>query len=370
MEFEDRNYLNLSELQGLIRSELENAFPSMVRVRAEVSALQVRGNGHCYMELSQTEDGRVTAKARAVCWRNIWSVLSQGFESFTGTPLREGMTILAEVSVSYSEIYGFSLVINDIDPEFTLGEKERMRQLTIKRLEDEGFMDMQKELALPRLPYRVAAVSAPDAAGYRDFCRHISGNEYGFIYHIDLYPAVMQGDAAAASVAAALASIAASGVDYDCVMIMRGGGSKLDLACFDEYDMAAAVARCPFPVLTGIGHDQDFHITDMAARLHVKTPTALADWLIDAYAAEDEALAYFSTRLRLAFLNKVNAMGSRIDLLENRILSADPRNILKRGYTLTLDASGKVVKSATGFAEGDVLRVLFPDGEVDAKVMK
>lgn len=366
----EKGYLDLAELQAIIKDELESAFPERVKVKAEISALQARANGHCYMELSQSEGGRVVAKARAVCWRNIWLQLSACFEDVAGSPLKEGMTVLAEVSVSYSELYGFTLVINDIDPAFTLGERELKRQMTIKRLESEGLIDMQKELAVPSLPYRIAVISAPDAAGYRDFCKHIESNEYGFKYSVTLFPAAVQGDNAPRSVADALGAVEASETDWDCVLLMRGGGSKLDLACFDEYEMAAAIARCPYPVLTGIGHDQDFHIADMVACMHVKTPTALADWLIELYAAEDEAIAYYSTRLRLAFLNKVNTMAAKVDMIESRILSADPRNILKRGYTLTLDASGKVVRSASAFSPGDTLRVLFPDGEVNATVKR
>lgn len=364
----EERFITLAALQAAIRTELEAGFPSRVWVKAEISALQARSNGHCYMELAQAEDGRIVAKARAVAWRNVWVQLSSYFTEAVGSPLREGMEVLLEVGVSYSEIYGLSLVVTDIDPGFTLGEKERQKQLTVKRLEEEGLMDAQKEFRLPPLPYRIAVVSAVDAAGYRDFCRHLEANEYGFVWHLDLYPAAMQGETAPASVAAAFAQIAASGTPYDCVMLMRGGGSKLDLDCFNEYELAAAVARCPFPVVTGLGHDQDFHVADMVACHYVKTPTALADWLIDLYAAEDESLAYYGTRLKLAFLNKVAAMESRVEMLGTRILAADPRNILKRGYTLTLDASGKVARSAASFRSGASLKVLFPDGEVEAVV--
>lgn len=367
-ELMEEKFVTLVDLQAAIREELENSFPSRVWVKAEVSALQARANGHCYMELSQTEDGRVVAKVRAVCWRNVWLQLSAYFTEATGSSLREGMTVLLEVNVSYSEIYGLSLVVTDLNPDFTLGEKERQKQLTIKRLEDEGLMTAQKEFVLPHLPYRIAVISAADAAGYRDFRRHLDANEYGFVWDVELYQAAMQGESAPASVSDAFARIESSGIPYDCVMLLRGGGSKLDLDCFNEYELAAAVARCPFPVITGLGHDQDFHIADMVACHYVKTPTALAAWLIDLYAAEDESLAYYGTRLKLAFLNKVAAMESRVEMLGTRILSADPRNILKRGYTLTLDVGGKVARSAASFRSGDTLRVLFPDGGIEAIV--
>ena len=364
----DGEYITLAELQKAIREDLEMAFPGRVRIKAEISSLQARANGHCYMELSQTEDGRVVAKARAVAWKNVWAQISTCFTEATGSPVKEGMTVLLEVGVSYSEVYGFTLVVSDIDPEFTLGDRERQKQMTIKRLQDEGLMDAQKELALPSLPYRMAVISAEDAAGYRDFRMHTSGNEYGFVWHFDLYPAPMQGETAPAGISAAFADIASSGVDYDCVLLMRGGGSKMDLACFDEYEVAAAIARCPFPVLTGLGHDQDFHVADMAACHYVKTPTALADWLIDLYCAEDESLERFSTRLKVAFLGKIAAMSAKVDMYESRITAADPRNILRRGYTLTLDGSGKVARSAASFHSGDTMKVMFPDGTVEAVI--
>lgn len=364
----EREFLSLCELQSLIRQELETAFPGRVWVKAEINALQARTNGHCYIDLVQSENGMVVAKARAMAWRNVWLQISRHFETVAGTSLKEGMSVLLEVGVSYSEVWGFCLMVNDIDAEFTLGEHERKRQETINRLKKEGLLERQKSLVLPSLPYHIAVISSPDGAGFRDFCRHIDNNEYGFVFEVTLFPATVQGDGAPASVAAAFRAIEDSGLPYDCVMLMRGGGGKMDMACFDEYMIAEAIALCPIPVITGIGHDQDFHVADMAACHYVKTPTALADWLIEIYASEDESLAYYSTRLRLAFMNKVASMESKVNLLETRIKAADPRSILSRGYTLTLDSSGKVSRSVKDFRKGEEIRILFPDGEIKAIV--
>jgi len=364
----ERELLDLFELQSQVKDVLEGSFPSGVWVKAEISSLKARQGSHCYMELSQSDESGLVAKVRAVAWAGVWRTLSPYFESVTGSPLAEGMQVLFEVKVTYSELYGFSLVVTDVDPEFTLGAKEDLRQKTIERLQAEGLMDMQKELALPTLPYRIAVISAADAAGYRDFMRHLHENEYGFVFHTDLFPAAMQGPTAGESVADALAAVAQVAPQYDLVLLLRGGGGKLDLACFDDYVMAAAIARCPLPVATGIGHDQDYHVADMVANTFVKTPTALADWLLDIYCEEDEAILAFGTRLRLAFVNKVALMQARVDNLATRIKSADPRNILSRGYTLTLDADGKVVKSASALKEGTRMRIMFPDGVVEADI--
>lgn len=209
--------------------------------------------------------------------------------------------------------------IEDIDPDFTLGASERRRQETIERLGREGLLDLQKRLLLPALPYSLAVISAPGAAGFGDFRRHLMENEYGFVFNVRLFEALMQGDGAPASIVAAFARILSSQVRYDAVLIMRGGGSDLDLRCFDDYDLAVAIARCPVPVFTAIGHDKDHHVADMVANTSVKTPTALADLFLDCYIAEDQRLGTLESRLMLSFNNRLSAMESRIGLLEARV---------------------------------------------------
>lgn len=360
-------YIELSQLLGDFKDIVETAFCDSVWVRAEISSLKPRPGSHCYMELSQgNARGAVIAKVRAVAWANVWRQLAAFFREETGSDLAEGMEVLVEVTVSFSEIYGLSLVIEDIDPSFTLGAVEDARRKTLDRLEKEGLLERQKELEVPDLPYRIAVISAQDAAGYRDFMRHLHENEDGFVFSTTLVPALLQGVGAPASIAAALRTVAEG--DYDLVAIIRGGGSRLDLACFDEYELCAAIAECPVPVFTAVGHDQDFHAADMAAASFVKTPTALADFILGKYLEADGEIASYATRLRLAFTGKIQKMESDIALLQTRIKSADPRNILSRGYTLTLDPKGRVARSASSFRKGDVITVMFPDGTVQATV--
>lgn len=355
------------ELLGDFRDVVETAFCDSVWVKAEISSLKARAGGHCYMELSQGDaKGTVVAKVRAVAWSNVWRQISMYFEEETGAKLAEGMDVLILVQVSFSEVYGLSLVVEDIDPSFTLGAVEEARRKTLDRLEKEGLLELQKNLEIPALPYRIAVISAGDAAGYRDFMRQLHENGDGFVFSTVLIPAQMQGVGAPASIADALAQAAAG--DFDIVAIIRGGGSKLDLACFDEYELCEAIARCPVPVMTAVGHDQDYHAADMTAASFVKTPTALADYLLDRYIEADEEIGSYATRLRLAFLGKIQRMESEVTLLQTRIRSADPRNILSRGYTLTLDAGGKVAHSAASFRPGDTITVMFPDGTVHAIV--
>ncbi len=386
----EKEFLDLFEFQTKLKEGVECLFPSRIWVRAEVSAVKARNGGHCYIELSQSNSQGLVAKANAVIWASKYRFIAPYFQSVTGSPLSEGMMILVEVQVNYSQLYGFTLVINDIDPEYSLGLKELERQRTIERLSQEGLLELQKELSLPLLPYSLAVISAEDAAGYRDFMRHLDENPYGFRFDIELYPALMQGADCPASIIAALDAVMESGKEYDAVLILRGGGAKLDLACFDDYSLSAVIAQYPMPVLTAIGHDQDFHVCDMVAYEYVKTPTALADYLLEMYEAEDERLSSFETRIRLAATGKITtaeamlqmlrsrirgglalkvaAMESALKVLETRIVSADPRKVIERGYALAVDADGRVVKGAAGRKAGDKVSVMFADGVLDCRV--
>lgn len=359
--------MDLYELQMLIRDGLAESFPSKLWVRAEIASLQVRANGHCYMDLVQSENGRQKAKVKAIIWNYRYPMVEMRYISGTGGGMEPGQQILALCQVNYSELYGLSLIIDEVSPEFTLGDAELKKQKTIAELGEEGLMERQKSLELPVLPSRLAVISAADAAGYGDFTRHLQGNEYGFHFDVTLFEATMQGAGAPVSVADALERVELEG-GYDAVLIMRGGGSALDLACFDDYDMCRAIAVCGIPVFTAIGHDRDYHVADMVAYDHVKTPTALADLFIGMFAAEDERISSFGTRLRLAFLGRLSAMEASLDLLSARIRSADPRIILSRGYALVTDASGVVMKSASCADAGDRVSVLFEDGKLDCTV--
>lgn len=386
----ERQHIDLFGLQSRLKQGIDSLFPNRIWVKAEVIAVKARNGGHCYLELSQSDSNGLVAKASAIIWSSKYRIIAPYFQSVTGSPIQEGMVVLVEVQVNYSELYGLSLIINDIDPEFSLGVKELERQKTIERLQKEGLMDLQKGLQLPLLPYKIAVISAEDAAGYRDFVRHIAENPYGFTYDLTLFPALMQGTECPRSIISALDSVLEDGGQWDAVLVLRGGGSKLDLACFDDYDLAAVIAQYPLPVLTAIGHDQDFHVCDMVAHEYVKTPTALADFLLDIYEQEDERLSSLQTRMRLAFSNKIYQAESLLNMLqermkgafamkianmeaalrviEARMAAADPRKILERGYALAVDKDGVVVKGVSGKAAGDKVSVMFADGTLECTV--
>ena len=386
----EREFIDLLELQQRLKEGVESLFPKRIWMKAEVSAVKARNGGHCYMELSQSDEKGLRAKANAIIWSSKYRFIAPYFESVTGSAIQEGMVILVEVQVNYSELYGLSLIINDIDPEYSVGVKEAERQKTIERLQKEGLIGLQKELQLPLLPYRLAVISAEDAAGYRDFIRHLEENPYGFKVEPVLFPALMQGADCPSSIISAMDCIMDGGEEWDAVLILRGGGAKLDLACYDNYDLAAVIAQYPLPVLTAVGHDQDFHVCDMVAYEYLKTPTALADYIMDIYEEEDERISSCETRVRLAVSNrlyressvldslaarikggfslKIAAMESALQVLQTRIESADPRRILERGYALAVDGDGVVLKSASGRAAGDKVSVMFADGTLDCTV--
>ena len=386
----EKEFIDLFEFQTRLKQGIECLFPTRLWVKAEVSAVKARNGGHCYIELSQSDEKGLVAKANAIIWASRYRFIAPYFESVTGSPISEGMMILVEVQANYSQLYGFSLIINDIDPEYSLGIKELERQKTIGRLEKEGLMALQQELSLPLLPYRLAVISAEDAAGYRDFTRHIAENPYGFEVSLELFPALMQGPECPQSIVAAMDAVLESGVEYDAVLILRGGGARLDLACYDDYGLASVIAQYPLPVLTAIGHDQDFHVCDMVAYEYLKTPTALADFILSIYEDEDARLSSFQTRMRLAFGGRISAMESSLDVLRSRIRgtfalkmaamesalqvlqarinASDPRKVIERGFALVLDADGRVVKGAEGRKTGDKVSMMFADGTIDCLI--
>ena len=390
-----KDYLELTELLARIKEGVEDAFPDRYWVKAEIGSWSPRANGHCYLNLTQSDRGKPVADIRAMIWKWHFPQLKAFFEQETGQTLQAGITVLVRVQVSFSEMFGMSLFSDDIDPAFTVGEQALAKKKAIEKLTAGGYLEMQQELAIPRLPYRLAVITSKTAAGYGDFRRHLLENEAGYAFRLDLYEALMQGEQAPASIIAALASIIAALAEAqehpcDAILILRGGGSEMDLACFDDYDLAVAIATCAAPVVTAIGHDRDFHIADLVANRSVKTPTALADLFLDAYAAEDALLDDLQARVRRAvadrlggMLRKVDSLAQRLrfaagaridraraalDLKEALIKASDPRKILSMGYALVTGRDGKVLKSVAPVAAGDRIGVRFADGTIRATV--
>lgn len=383
--------ITLSELQEKIGKAISRELPGYVWITAEIGEIKEHPNGHCYLELVEysPEGSRVEAKARAVIWNTSYKILKPYFQTSTGSSLQEGMHLLMKVQVQYSDVYGLNLVINDIDPSFTVGELELQRQKTIARLKKEGMFEMNNSLDMPLLPRNLAIISSQTAAGYIDFMKHITRNEGGYIFNAKLFPAPMQGDEAPRGIISAFDDIAAelneNSAAYDVVIMIRGGGAAMDLACFDDYDLAVNIAQFPIPVITGIGHDIDFHICDMVAHTWLKTPTAVADYIIEIFQREDAYISSLSARLALALSGKIKEQqsflmraGDRIsNILKDRILferskieryemrlkSIIPDEVISKGFAVVY-VNGHRAQLASEIEEGDKVEILLKDGSV------
>ncbi|HPF02828.1 MAG TPA: exodeoxyribonuclease VII large subunit [Bacteroidales bacterium] len=406
--------ISLSELQQIIRDSLYLALPDHYWIVAEISEIKENYAGHCYLELveKQSDETSIRARIKGVIWSNRYRFLKTLFIDTTGEPLREGMKILIRARVEYHEVYGLSLLIHNLDPSFTVGEMAVKKKMVIRRLEEEGVFNMNRELDLNLLPQRIAVISSENAAGYRDFINHIKGNIYRYRFSTKLYEAVMQGSETEKSIISALDRIAENTNLFDAVAIIRGGGSQSDLSWFDNYNIAFHVTQFPLPVITGIGHDKDMSVTDMVAFRALKTPTAVADFFIESVAAAEELLnrltasisditrtaiddnrsileslgiklsasagliiagkRYHIERLEddLATLsaNTLDRVGLKLKEMNNRLSILDPVNVLKRGYSITT-VKGRVLKKAAEAAVGDIMITRLHEGTIESRVL-
>ena len=406
-------HYTLRQLNMLVRETIEDTLPDEYWVEAELSECR-ENSGHCYMELIEKDERSNTpvARASAKCWRQTWLMVKPYFERTTGQPLRAGMKVLLKVYAQFHEAYGFSWIVSDIDPTYTLGDMARKRQEIIRQLKEEGVFDLQRELRIPTFAKRIAVISAANAAGYGDFCRQLEENEYGFRFEVTLFPAIMQGEQVESSVISALNDIyEQSQKPYDCVVIIRGGGATADLSGFDTLALAENVAQFPLPVITGIGHDRDESILDMVSNTKVKTPTAAAALLIDNLLRVLERLDDASQRITYAVNQRISSQKTkiatmtsliptlamrvvgdqrhRIEMMENRLPIAierrltnqkhllesltiklqgfDPQLLLSRGYSITLK-DGKAVRDPKLLKPGDEIETRLEKGNIHSVV--
>lgn len=334
---EPAQYYSLLQLQELLR-DLIAACPMSrdVWIVAELSDVNERG-GHCYMELLQKDPstGQTLAKARATVWANNWRRIRAEFMQATGQAFSAGLKVMVRVSAGYHPLYGMNLNITEVNPSFTMGERQRRRREILERLQREGVIDCNKHLSFPRPTQRIAVISSATAAGYGDFCNQLINNDRGLRFELRLFPAVVQGAQTARSVIEQLDAIAADADAWDCVCIIRGGGASTDLDGFDDYELAANVAQFPLPVIVGIGHERDTTVLDYIACQRVKTPTAAAEFILsmamqelatlhalasgllqavtDAVGGASQQLAYISGRLPVAPVNAVHRAEKRLD---------------------------------------------------------
>ena len=372
------------ELNRIVRETIECEMPDEYWVEAELSECR-ESRGHCYLELIEKDEQTATpiAKASAKCWASKWAMVRPYFERTTGQRLVAGMKVLLKVYPQFHEAFGFSWIVTDIDPTYTLGDMARKRQEIIRQLKEEGVFDLQKELTLPRFCQRIAVISSETAAGYGDFCNQLSNNPYGFQFETHLFPAVMQGEGVERSLIDALGRIYEA--PFDCVAIIRGGGATSDLSGFDTLALAEHVANFPIPIITGIGHDRDECILDMVSHTRVKTPTAAAALLIDHLKevldvinqSQDRLTQLFSVvktrqeakidalqqRIPMLLERRLLAESHRLQLMEEKLKALDPQLLLKRGYSITL-CKGKTVRDPQSLQAGDEIETRLEKGTI------
>jgi exodeoxyribonuclease VII large subunit len=407
----DKRPYRLYELSALIKSAVSSAFPDACWVIAEIAECKCNQRGHCYLELVEKEDERTIAQMKATIWAYDYRNIGGKFEKATGETLKRGMKILLLAAVTFHEVYGLSLAVRDIDPAFTLGEMERRKKEVIRRLREEGVIDRNKGLPLPLVPRRIAVVSSPTAAGYGDFLNQLDHNPFGYKFTHVLFPATMQGHDAENSIVSALDGIRRKKRIFDAVVIIRGGGSAVDLSCFDSYGVARAIAVFPLPVVTGIGHERDDTVADIVAHTRMKTPTAVGEFFVSGVRSFEEAVIAMHERLRLCaedFLrdarhrvdslirglgivplrlaadhrNRISILhrelagllrellskeDSRLKTLDQALRHLAPENVLRRGYSITR-CKGAVLRDSASLKKWAVIETTLYKGVVTSIV--
>ena len=409
----EQQALSLYELNGLVKRSIRNCLPETYWVQAELSDVRSNYSGHCYLEFIQKDanGNNLIAKARGTIWSNVYKLLKPYFEQETGQAFTSGIKVLVQVSVEFHELYGYSLTVLDIDPTYTVGDMERKRREILRQLEEEGVIDLNKEREFSMFPQRIAVISSATAAGYGDFCNQLANNPRGYDFHVELFPAIMQGERVEESIITALDTIYSRMDEFDVVVIIRGGGATSDLSGFDTYGLAANCAQFPLPIITGIGHERDDTVIDLVAHTRVKTPTAAAAFLIACMDKVADRLEELSARLQQGVRNRLlweqrrmdtlkqripNAVYKRIadakygllsvkrnmqmasrqflsmkkhrlELLQQRLNDALPEKQLARGYSITLK-NGKAVKDASVLKEGDVLVTMLHQGKIESEI--
>lgn len=408
------NSISLTELNQQIKRTLKTAFVQPIWVRAEISELHENA-GHCYLELVEKDEltDNIISRQKATIWSFTYRMLKPYFESATLMQLREGLNVLLLVQIEFHEVYGMSLNVKDIDPTYTVGEMARRRTEIIKKLTEDGVIDLNKRLVITSTPQRIAVISSITAAGYGDFYNQLTNNNFGYKFYIKLFPAVMQGAQTEQSVIAALDKINEFIDEFDVVVIIRGGGSTTDLAAFDNYNIALNCSQFPLPIISGIGHERDDTIVDIVANTRVKTPTAAAEFLIEKiheteeYAIDlAEKMAYMSKNiiqheiqhyhslmihfpkivneklykgkkdlqtivhmLELDIKQKIATENNKISIIDATLVHLSPLQILKRGYTLT-QKNGHSIKSIKNLKAEDSIETIFFDGNTLSIITK
>jgi exodeoxyribonuclease VII large subunit len=353
-----KSAISLLELNQLVKMTLDTQLDPTYWVVAEIGELKQAGQGHAYLDLVEKQGNTILAKMRANIWSYAYRGIAGRFQDVTGQSLKSGMKILAQVTVTFHEVYSISLNIKDIDPNFTLGERAKIRQEIIEKLNREGMMDLNKGLVLPPVPQKIAVISSVSAAGFGDFTNQLQSNRFGYKVITKLYQATLQGSEAATTMRQAFKNIFSDHPNnhFDAIVIIRGGGAQLDLDCFDDYQLAIEIAKSPIPVITGIGHERDETIADMVAHTKMKTPTAVAEFILSGFREFEEKLYDLLKILNRNCVQQLNWEDRRILDLENRLRN-QTKNTLSRESDKLTNKLRQIRLSSSGLMKFEEIKV-------------
>lgn len=410
--FNERPVYSLSEISKSIESVFAKNYTRAYYIKAEILKLNYYPHsGHCYPELVEKEKGKIKAQLRAIIWSTQFKDINERFVKITGEPLKEDIGILCLATIEFSAQHGLSLHIQDIEPTFTLGELAKNKQEVIQKLKKENIFNANKLKKLPLVPKRVAIISVETSKGYSDFMVTLNQNHWNYLFECTLFPSILQGDKAIISITHQLEMISKRALDFDCVVIVRGGGGDVGMSCYDDYQLASKVATFPLPIISGIGHSTNETITDMVAFANKITPTEVAYFLIqqfhnfsiqiddlqnklvqqtlsvlkvqdnffeqiehimqltvDKWTSRKRKELESQAQLLKLFYNKfLDRQKNNISHAETKIELLHPENVLKRGYSITY-FNGKAVKDGAQLNKNDIITTRFLKGEINSKV--
>lgn len=371
MEEEENNpikYFTLLETLSSIQKTLLNRYTSSFWVKAEIMKFNhYIHSGHSYPDLVEKVENKIVAQTRALIWKDDYNRINNKFISITKDPIKEGITALLHCRISFDALYGLSLRILEIDPLFTLGELEKERQETIKKIKEEGIWDKNRKLQMPILPKRIAIISVETSKGYSDFMNIIKKEEPHYKIFTHLFPSLLQGDNAVESMIMALDTIEIVKNHFDCVLIIRGGGGDIGLACYNNYDLVKRIAVFPLPILTGIGHSTNETVSEMVSNKTAITPTDLADYIISSFRTFDQTLKDIKQKIFNSASKRIERENQTLNHFQQILEILDPKNLLKRGYSISY-IDNKIVKTASDAEKGETLITLFADGKIISRV--
>lgn len=409
--YNDKRIYSLLELGESIQSVISRTYNKSYLIKAEVLKLNYYpASGHCYPDLIEKRGGKIVAQMRAIIWKDDFIGINEKFKTAIGESLREGVIILCYATLQYSPTHGLALVINDVEPAYTLGEIERVKKETINKLKKEGIFDLNKRKHIPLLPQNLAIISISTSKGYNDFMVVVEKCKYDF--KTTLFPSLLQGDNAPAQLVNQLNIIAESYERFDVAVIVRGGGGDAGLSCYNDYVLAKTIAEFPIPVITGIGHSTNETISEMVSHTNKITPTELAYFLIEKFETFEKNINAFQESIinnskkllqvhgqRLITLSmKINSNAKaliaktrseldtkatklsilpermignerhKLSNIDNKLQLLNPRNVLKRGYSIT-QINGKSITNAKMVSEGDSIEIVLHKGSIIGKVI-